>query len=86
MNFNCDEETRSIKTMFNTKINSLFGDVFKLNKLEAHNLIEDPEKISTMIRRLEDFYKDSLDLNDIDESIFIRESRVSISQLKIFHP
>lgn len=78
MNFNCDEETRSIKTMFNTKINSLFGDVFKLNKLEAHNLIEDPEKISTMIRRLEDFYKDSLDLNDIDESIFIRESRVSI--------
>jgi transaldolase len=76
MNFSCDDETRQVKTAFSSKVDTLFGTVFKLNKNDISYLFEGSFLISTLISRLEDYYKDSLDINDIDESIFIRESRV----------
>lgn len=76
MHFSYDDETAEVKKAQNAKIDKLFSETFKLSRQNIVFMFEFLDQMSTILRRLEDLYKMNLDPNEIDESIFTRESRV----------
>jgi hypothetical protein len=76
MNFTCDEETLMAKKNFYEDIYNLFFEHFCWDKEEIRKSISDKVKISTLIRKLEAYYLENLHVDDVDESIFVREQSV----------
>ena len=76
MHFNCDEETHAIKERFNAKIEGLFLKEFGLDRETVVQNISDKKKVGVVIQILQGYYKNNLGFDAIDESIFVRESRV----------
>ena len=79
MHFNCDEETQMIKEEIDKKIEALFCDNFGFDNPGIYDHLSNKKKINIVIKLLETYYRKNLSDEDVDESIFVRESRVTNS-------
>jgi len=73
LNFPFEDETKIHKNNFFEDIYNFFFEHFKYDMNEVRQSISDRKKIPIFLRRLEQHYISSINNNEIDESIFVRE-------------
>ena len=76
MNFTCDDDTLIANSNFTEDIENFFFENFRYDKEEVRKSICDEIRIQNFVRKLEQFYLKSLHIDDIDESIFVREHSI----------
>jgi len=76
MAFEYDNITEGIKLRFDNEVKSLFHNKLGIDENTALKCIADRDRIHVLIRKLEEFYRNSMDGDFIDQITVARESRV----------
>lgn len=76
MKFPCYEEAHVAKRNFIEDIDNFLFEKFKYDKKEIRSSISEKNKIGVFLRLLEQHYLNNLEVDDLDESIYVREPNV----------
>lgn len=76
MNFNCDDETHAARKEFDSNVKELLVGKFGLEEGSLGERMTDSKGVVLLYTRLQDYYEKTIGFDDMDESIFVKESRV----------